>query len=167
MNASYTRKIATLGLLTALCIILGYVESLIPINVAIPGIKIGLTNIVILFCLYRLDTKSALFINIMRILIVGFMFGNGLSIIYSLCGGILSFIVMLFAKNKLRLRLLSVSILGGVFHNIGQILACMLLIKTYSVLYYLIILYFTGMLSGAIIGLIGYLMIKRVPQTDI
>ena len=167
MKQITTKTVATIGLLTSLCVILGYVESLIPINLAIPGIKIGLTNIVVLFALYRLDIKSALLINIARILIVGFLFGTGTSIIYSLSGGLISFTVMLLAKKVFSLSLFSVSILGGIFHNVGQILACMLLLNTYSVLYYLVILYFTGIFSGATIGFIAYLILKKVAHYEI
>ena len=159
------KKIAIPGLLTALCIILGYVESLIPINLLMPGIKIGLTNIVVIYALYALDAKSALLINILRILIVGFLFGNGISIIYSLSGGILAFIIMLAAKRA-GLFMPTVSILGGIFHNIGQLLACMVLLKTYTVLYYMIVLFFAGIISGGIVGLLAILILKRIPYYE-
>lgn len=157
-----TQKIAIDGLLVALALVLGYVETLFPVNFAIPGIKLGLTNIVVLYALMAVGEKDAFVINVARILITGFLFGNGVSIIYSLAGGMLAYFVMLFAKELLKLHILTISILGAVFHNLGQIIVAMLLLKSVSVFWYLIVLWFSGILAGILTGLISGIIIKRV-----
>ena len=125
-----TSKIAKYGLLIALAMILSYVESLVPAFFAIPGMKLGLTNVVVLFALYAMDFKSAIFINIIRIILVGFLFGNGMSILFSLAGGLLSGVVMMLLKRFSPLQIITVSIAGGIAHNLGQILMAMILLQT-------------------------------------
>lgn len=159
-----TSKIAKYGLLIALAMILSYVESLIPAFFAIPGMKLGLTNVVVLFALYAMDEKSAILINIVRIFLVGFMFGNGVSILYSLAGGLLSGAVMMLLKRLLSLRIVTVSIAGGIAHNLGQILVAMLMLQTKSIAWYLIILWFSGIGAGIVVGIISSEIVKRLSK---
>ena len=113
------KKTAYLGLFAAIAIIFGYVESLIPFFAGIPGMKLGLANLAVLFVLERYTWKEAALVSIVRIFIIGFMFGSGSSIMYSLAGATLSLIVMVFVKNKIGFGQLGVSVAGGVSHNIG------------------------------------------------
>ncbi len=156
-------RLTLYGVLTALALILSYVEASLPAFVAIPGMKLGLTNIVVMFALYAMGEKAAGLINITRILIAALLFGSALSLAFSLAGGILSLIVMIIAKRTDKLSLVSVSVLGGLSHNIGQILVAMIVMNTRAIALYLPILWITGILSGIVIGVIGALIIKRVP----
>lgn len=155
-------RIAQYGLLIALALVMSYIEAQIPACFAIPGIKLGLTNIVVLYALYNMDYKSAIIINLLRILLVGFMFGNGWSILYSLAGGILSGLVMILLKRFTKLKIVTVSVAGGVAHNIGQILVAVILLETKAIAWYLLVLWFTGIAAGVIVGIIGAEIIKRV-----
>ena len=159
-----TSKMAKYGLLIALAMILSYVEYLVPAFFAIPGMKLGLTNVVVLYALYAMDDKSAILINMIRILLVGFMFGNGVSILYSLAGGVLSGVIMMLLKHFLPLRIVTVSIAGGIAHNLGQILVAMLMLQTKSIAWYLIILWFSGIGAGIVVGIISSEIVRRLPK---
>ena len=158
-----TQKIALYGVLTALALILSYVESQIPPLMAIPGMKLGLTNIVVLVALYNIDEKGALAINAVRIIIVSILFGTAMSLAFSLSGGILSYIVMVLLKKTDKLSITGVSIAGGVSHNIGQILIAMVLLHTHAIAYYLPLLWLSGIISGLAIGIVGALICSRLP----
>ena len=159
-----TKRIAEYGLLTALALILSYVESLFPAFVAIPGIKIGLTNVVVLYALYRLGNKSAICINLVRIMLVAAMFSGIMGLAYSLAGGALSGAVMIALKRTNKLSIVTVSVIGGISHNIGQIIVAMLLLQTKAIATYLIILWFTGIISGIVVGIIAAEIVKRVER---
>lgn len=154
-----TKKIVKLGLLLAVALILSYVESLIPFGFGIPGIKLGLANLAVLLCLYCLGTKEAVALNVMRILLAGFLFGNLYSILYSLAGGFSSYLVMWLAKRWDLLTINGVSVLGGISHNLGQILIAAFVVETAGVFYYIPYLLVAGVLTGWLIGLITKLMI--------
>lgn len=156
------RKTAYLALFLALALICSYVESLIPINFGIPGVKLGLTNIVVVLMLYTVGAKEAFGVSMMRILLVGFLFGNLFSICYSLAGGILSFLVMAGLKKWDRLHVISVSISGGLSHNIGQILLAAVIVSNFNILYYIPVLILAGVLTGLVIGLVSQEMILRL-----
>ena len=147
-------RIALLSMLLALALICSYVESLIPFYFGVPRVKLGLTNIVVLFALYLLGGKEAFAISIMRILLTAFLFGNLFSMAYSLAGGILSFIVMLLLKKYVKLNLLSVSVAGGISHNLGQLIIAAILVENYHVFYYMAILFVSGAVTGFLIGII-------------
>ena len=164
MKDKRTKKIALYGLLIALALILSYVESLVPAFFAVPGMKLGLTNVAVLTALYCIDEKSALAINLVRILLVSFLFGNGVSFLYSLAGGLLSGIVMILLKKTGLFRMVTVSVAGGIAHNIGQILVAMAILETTALAYYLLILWFTGLASGVLIGIIGGEVTKRISR---
>ena len=136
-----------------------------PLFPAVPGIKMGLPNIIIVFLLYRRGYASAAIVSFLRIIMVSMLFGNAMALIYSLAGGILSFLAMAILKRLNFLSTVGVSVVGGVTHNIGQILMALLLLETAELGYYLVVLAVTGTISGILIGLCGALLIKRVPKT--
>lgn len=163
-----TKKIAVLGLCTAVALILAYVESLLPpLFHAVPGIKIGLPNIIIVFVLYRFGLKEAAVVSLIRMLAVSFMFGNMMALVYSLAGAFLSMLVMVLLKRLNILSVVGVSVAGGVFHNVGQILAAMILLGTAELGYYLVVLTITGTVSGIFVGLCGGVIEKRIPKNFI
>ena len=157
-----TKKIATYGVMAALAMILSYVEMQLPAFVAIPGVKMGLTNIVVIVALYKMGNKSAIFINIVRIIAVSLLFGTLMSFAFSFAGGMLSTLVMIFLKKTDKFSTVGVSVAGGITHNIGQILAAMLLLNTKAIIWYLPVLWLSGILSGLLIGLIGAIIVKRI-----
>ena len=158
------RKLTLLSVLTAAALILSYAESVLPpLFPSVPGIKVGLPNIVIIFVLYRMDVRSAISVSLVRICIAALLFGSPLSFVYSLAGAFLSLTVMALLKKLNILSTVGVSIAGGILHNMGQILAAMLLLQTVQIGYYFIILAITGTVSGLFIGLCGAFMIARFP----
>ena len=156
------KKTAYLGVMLALALICSYVEVLIPIPIGIPGIKLGLANIVIVFALYSMGIKEALVLSIMRVTISGFMFGNVIAIAYSLAGGLLSLLVMYFLKKTDKLSCISISIAGGIFHNIGQMIIATILVDNYYVLYYVPVLMIAGFITGACIGVVAQEVFLRI-----
>lgn len=158
------RHIAYLGLLLTLALILSYVESLIPVFVAIPGVKLGLANLVVLICLYAYPAKYALFLSIVRVIVAGLLFGNMFAILYSLAGALLSFSVMFLGKKLFKLGILGVSILGGVFHNIGQLLVAILVVSNYRIGYLFPYLLLSGILMGAFIGFISNMIVPYLKK---
>ena len=157
-----TKKLAMMGLFTALAMIFGYVEAILPISVGIPGVKLGLANIVVLFALYYLKPSEAFLINIVRIILVSFMFGNLSVMLYSLAGGVLSFGAMLLFKKSGKFSVYGVSVAGGVFHNVGQLLVAMLVLETMSLVYYGPVLLISGVVTVLVIGIVSSEVIKRI-----
>lgn len=155
-------KIAYWGVFLALALVCSYVESLIPISFGIPGVKLGLTNIVVILMLYTIGAKDAILISVLRIILAGFMFGNAFSIIYSLAGGILSFVVMLLLKNTGKLKILSISTAGGISHNVGQLIVAALVVENYNILFYVPVLIIAGIITGFLIGLLAGEIVFRI-----
>lgn len=156
------RNTAYLGMYLALALICSYVESLIPFYFGVPGVKLGLTNIVVVLILYTIGAKEAFGVSVMRILLAGFLFGNPFSIIYSLSGGILSFLVMYLLKHTEKLKVITVSVAGGLAHNIGQLFVAALVVENYHVLYYLPVLLIAGFVTGFLIGILSQEIIFRI-----
>jgi heptaprenyl diphosphate synthase len=156
-----TNKIAKLGLLLALALVLSYVEQLVPVPLGIPGAKLGLPNLVILLLLYTYGWKEALLVSVMRIFLSGFLFGGMSGILYSMAGAALSFLVMLLAKKCRIFSMTAVSILGGVFHNIGQLMVDCLVLNGFSIIYYLPLLLVCGLLAGGLNGILATQLYKR------
>nr|WP_296955454.1 Gx transporter family protein [uncultured Mediterraneibacter sp.] len=155
-------KVAMFGVFTALALIFSYVEAMIPINFGIPGVKLGLANLIVVIVLYKGDWKDALFIAVARIVLSGFIFGNLFSILYSLAGGLLSLLVMVLLKKTNAFSIAGVSIGGGAAHNVGQLLVAMFVVQTYQVGYYLPVLLIAGVLTGAMIGIVALEVVKRL-----
>ena len=164
-HKSTGRACALLGMLLALALLCSYVETLIPFNFGVPGIKLGLTNIVVILTMYLMGLKEALLVSVARIILAGFLFGNPFTIVYSLAGGILSFLVMVFLKNVLKLNIISISAAGGVFHNLGQLIVAALVVENINLLYYMSILFFAGLLTGVLIGIVSREILARLPES--
>lgn len=158
---SPTRKTAVLGLLIALSLMFSYIESVIPVPLVVPGAKLGLPNTLILLVLYTYGAKEAVLVNAARIMLSGFLFGNMFGILYSLAGAGVSFAVMLLAKKSTLFPMKAVSILGGVFHNIGQILVAAFLVSGISVMAYLPVLLVAGVVTGLCNGILAEMIYKR------
>lgn len=156
------KKTAYLGVMLALALICSYVEVLIPIPLGIPGIKLGIANIVIVFALYSMGIKEAFVLSVMRVTISGFMFGNVIAIAYSLAGGLLSLLVMFLLKKTDKLSCISISIAGGIFHNIGQMIIATILVDNYYVLYYVPVLMIAGFITGGCIGVVAQEVFLRI-----
>lgn len=163
-NKQKIKYVAIYGLLASLAIIVSYIERLIPMPIPLPGIKIGLANIVVIMGLYLLDTKAAFSLSIIRIISIGFLFGSIFSIIYSLFGGILSLFIMIIGKKINIFGIVGISVLGGVFHNLGQILIAIIILQTPSLIFYAPILIIAGCITGIIIGIAAGNSINRIPQ---
>lgn len=161
---SKSKTTAFLGVFTALALILAYVEFLLPpLFPSVPGIKIGLPNIIIVFLLYRRSAYSAIIVSLLRILLVAMLFGNVMALMYSLAGGVLSLLLMILLSRLNFLSTVGVSVIGGVSHNVGQVLMAMLLLETAELGYYLVVLTVTGIIAGVFIGVCGSVLIKKVP----
>lgn len=164
MKQNAAKKIAFLGLAASLSLLLSYVELLLPpIYAAVPGIKLGLPNIVILYLLYSLGLRYAAPVSLIRLCISSLLFGNAMTFAYSLAGALLSMLVMCILKKTGFLSEIGVSVAGGVSHNLGQILVAVLLLDTPQIAYYMIVLAITGTVSGIFIGLCGAYLIRRIP----
>ncbi|MDD7642610.1 MAG: Gx transporter family protein [bacterium] len=159
------QKTAYLGLCLALALICSYVEALIPIPIGIPGVKLGLANVVIVGVLYMTNWKDAALVSLSRVLLTGFFFGSLYSILYSLAGAFLSLIVMTCLKKTDQLHLISVSAAGGIAHNAGQFLVAALVLENYRILYYLPVLFLVGMATGVVIGIVVTGVLKRIPNS--
>ena len=159
---SSTRKLTRLALTVTFALILSYIESRIPTFVAIPGVKVGLANIVVIFVLYKFGIKEAIIISAMRVFLVSLLFGSPVSLIYSIAGAILSLTVMFFLKHLTPLREVAVSVCGGITHNISQIAVASIILETNVVVYYLPFLILSGTIAGIAVGVVAALLIKRV-----
>ena len=163
-----TKTLVFLSLFTAVAMVLSYIEAILPpIWSAVPGIKIGLPNIVIVFLLYRMSVKSAAAVSLVRILLSALLFGNAVTLLYSLAGAALSLAVMAILKKIDRFSMIGVSVLGGVFHNLGQILMAMLILETAEIGYYMIILTVTGTIAGVLVGILGALLTRYMASQSI
>lgn len=166
-SSQKTIYLALYGVLIALALVLSYAESQIPVFFAVPGMKLGLTNLVVVVALYKLGDKSAFSINLIRILLVSLLFGTVMSLWFSLAGGLLSTLVMIFLKHTNKLGVVVVSMVGGVTHNIGQLLVAMVVLQTKQLGWYLVILWFTGLITGALIGLLGGELVRRLDKIQL
>ncbi len=149
------KKVAFLGVFLALALVCSYIESLIPFYFGVPGMKLGLTNIVILLVLYYAGVKEAFVISVSRIFLAGFMFGSGFSILYSLAGGILSLLVMVLLKHTGKFQMISVSVCGGICHNLGQIIVAVFVVDNAYLFSYFPLLFVGGALTGFLIGILA------------
>ncbi len=157
-----SKKVAFYGLFLALALVASYLERLIPINLGIPGVKMGLANIVTMVMLYCVGWKAAVLISLARILLSGILFGSGFAMVYSAAGAALSILVMILLKKTNLFGCLGVSVAGGVFHNVGQILVAIAVLETTSLGYYLPVLIISGLAAGILVGILSGWLIKRM-----
>lgn len=163
MKSKKTKNVALFGMMVALAFTFSYLESLIPFNFGIPGVKLGLANLVVVVALYTMKPAEAFSIAVIRIFLAGLTFGNAYSIAYSLCGGILSFAVMLLLKRT-KLSMVGVSMMGGISHNIGQIIVAAIVMETARIAYYLPVLLVAGLATGLLLGVVSSLIVSRVEK---
>lgn len=159
-------RVVTFGVFAALALIFSYVEGLIPIQLAIPGVKLGLANLIVVIALYKVSWKETLLLAIVRVLLAGFLFGNLFSIVYSLAGSLVSLAVMMGLKRNGRFSVIGVSIAGGTAHNIGQLAVAMLVLESSSIIYYAPMLLVAGVLTGMVIGIAANEMLKRLVKIN-
>lgn len=156
-------KVAQYGLITALGLVLSYLESLVP-SLGVPGVKLGLPNIAIVFALYRLGWRDACIISLVRVFLVFLLFGNGAGLAYSVVGAALSLALMGLLKKTGKFSSVGVSVAGGVAHNGGQILVAMALLETSRLAWYLPVLWVSGTVAGVLVGIVAGVLVKRVPE---
>ncbi|MBR6657408.1 MAG: Gx transporter family protein [Oscillospiraceae bacterium] len=156
-----TKKVAMLGLTIALAMIMSYIEALVPLSFAVPGIKMGLANIVIIFVLYKIGTKEAILVSLIRVILVSLLFSNVMAMAYSISGAVLSLGIMWILKKTDKFSVIGVSIAGGIMHNVGQIIMAVILLGTEQIALYLPVLIITGTATGVVIGIVSGLVINR------
>lgn len=163
-----TKKVVFLGVLTSVALVLSYLEAILPpIMAAIPGIKMGLPNIVMLFLLYRFGVKESAMVSLVRLFIVALLFGNVMTLAYSFAGAALSLLLMAICKKTNIFSVVGTSVVGGVAHNLGQILVAIVLLDTVQLGYYMVVLAITGTIAGVFVGLAGALILKRLEKYKI
>jgi heptaprenyl diphosphate synthase len=156
-----------LGLTIALAMIMSYIEALVPLSFAVPGIKMGLANIVIIFVLYKIGTKEAILVSLIRVILVSLLFSNVMAMAYSIAGAVLSLSVMWVLKKTDKFSFVGVSIAGGIMHNVGQIIMAVILLGTEQIALYLPVLIITGTATGVVIGIVSGLVINRFRKIKI
>ena len=149
------KKIPYYGLFAALAILMGYVEMMIPVPIPIPGVKLGLANVIIIIMMYFMDTKSAFFVSLFRVFLSGLLFAGFAGLLYSLAGAMLSFAVMALLKKTGKFSIIGVSLAGGVFHNVGQVTVAALVVENVKMAYYLPFLLVSGVVTGILIGIVA------------
>ena len=163
-NRISTKKIALCGVLTALAMIFSYIESVIPIPIPVPGIKLGVANIAVITILYVLGVKEAIVINLLRIALTALLFGNVNSFLFSISGAVLSLTIMIIMKRLDFFSCIGVSVCGGVMHNVGQIIAAVFIMEIEAILFYLPVLIVSGVFTGVVIGVVSGIVAKHVKK---
>ena len=154
-------RVAYFGVFTALALIFSYIETLVPISFGIPGVKLGLANLIIVIALYKIPLREVYVLSIVRVLLSGVLFGNYFSIAYSLAGGLLSLTVMALLKKAGGFSVIGISIAGGVCHNIGQLVVAMI-VETFAMSYYMPVLLVAGLITGFLIGVVADQVLRRI-----
>ena len=156
------KKIAAMGLLVALAMVLSWVEQLVPLSVQVPGVKLGLANLAVIFALYRLGARAARSVSLLRVALVSITFGNAYSLWYSLAGAVLSLLVMGLLRKTGKFSLLGVSVAGAVSHNLGQIAVAAAVLGAASMAYYLPVLLVSGTAAGVCVGAVAAILVRRI-----
>ena len=162
MKQNYSYNVAFCGVMAALAISLGYLEVLIPFSIGIYGIKLGLANLAILAMLYLTNTKKALAVQLIRIVVCGMLFGNAVAFLYSAVGGIFSFVVMALLKKSNAFSPVGVSIVGGIAHNLAQMAVAVILVDNLKIAFYLPVLLIAGTVAGTLVGIITQTIVKKL-----
>lgn len=160
-------KVISFGVFVALALIFSYVEALIPVFIGVPGMKLGLANLIVVIALYKATKKETILLSIVRVLLAGFMFGNMFSILYSMAGAMLSLITMILLKQCDKFSVVGISIAGGTAHNMGQMIVAMLVIESYSIVYYAPFLLISGVVTGFLIGIVAKEMLARLTKINL
>ncbi|NLD10766.1 MAG: Gx transporter family protein [Clostridiales bacterium] len=163
-SAQRTRRLTMSAMYATLALIFTYVEFLIPYNVGIPGVKLGLANLVIIIALYEMDFRYAMAINLMRIALSGLLFSGIFAMFYSLAGGVISLIIMWLLMKTGKFSMIGLSMAGGVAHNMGQLLVAAFVVSNIKMFVYFPVLVFSGIGAGICIGIVAYVIDKRVPK---
>ena len=158
------RRVALTGMMAALALIFSYVEVLFPFNAGIPGVKLGLANLVPLIILYRMDARYAFAANLIRVILAGLLFSGLFAALYSLAGSLASFLVMYLLKKTRLFSVIGVSTAGGVFHNLGQLTVAMLAVSGPQLIHYMPVLIISGMIAGIIVGIGASILLDRIPE---
>ena len=158
------RRVALTGLMASLALIFSYVEVLFPFNAGIPGVKLGLANLVPLIILYRMDARYAFAANLIRVILAGLLFSGLFAALYSLAGSLTSFLVMYLLKKTRLFSVIGVSTAGGVFHNLGQLIVAMLAVSGPQLFHYMPVLIISGMIAGIIVGIGASILLDRIPE---
>ncbi len=161
-NRDRTQRVALCGLLIAMMLVLGFVESRIPIDAGIPGIKLGLSNGVLIFAVYMLDIPTAWMLMVLKVVLSGLLFGGFSKIMYALAGGVLSMLFMTGLSRVKSMRPITVSMVGGVMHNVGQVALAMILLHTNQLLYYMAVLMLVGLACGALTGIVAESVMRHL-----
>ena len=161
-NRDRTQRVALCGLLIAMMLVLGFVESRIPIDAGIPGIKLGLSNGVLIFAVYMLDIPTAWMLMVLKVVLSGLLFGGFSKIMYALAGGVLSMLFMTVLSRVKSMRPITVSMVGGVMHNVGQVALAMILLHTNQLLYYMAVLMLVGLACGALTGIVAESVMRHL-----
>ena len=164
MKKLTTRQLVTLSALVGVAMILSYIESMIPAFVAVPGVKVGLSNIATVFALYALGWPYAIIVSVVRVFLSALLFGNFVSLIYSLSGAAVALALMILLKRLDRFSSVGVSVAGGVGHNAGQIIAACIVMENAAISLYIIPLIISGTIAGVVIGLVAGNLVERVKK---
>ena len=163
-----TKKLTLLSIFTAVALVLSYIEMLLPpIYSAVPGVKIGLANIVIIFLMYKFSIKNAALVSVVRVVLISLMFGNAVILVYSLAGAVLSLCFMAILKKTNLFSVLGVSIVGAVTHNLGQVITAIILMETVQIGYYMVVLSISGTLAGIAVGIVSAYVLKYTKKFKI
>lgn len=154
------KQVAQFGILTAVALVLGWVERLFPIAPGIPGVKLGLGNTVLLYAIYMMRPRDALLLMAVKVVLSGFLFSSISGMLYSFAGGILSLAVMLLLQRGLKANILVVSIAGALAHNMGQILVALVFVLSRAVLSYVPVLVISGLVTGLLTGIVAKYVLK-------
>ncbi|MBR6542819.1 MAG: Gx transporter family protein [Anaerotignum sp.] len=159
------KKIPYYGLFAALAILMGYVEMMFPMPIPIPGVKLGLANVVVIIMMYFMDVKGAFFISLIRVFLSGLLFAGFAGLLYSLAGAMLSFAVMALLKKTGKFSIIGVSLAGGVFHNVGQVAVAAMVVENVKMAYYLPFLLVSGVVTGIVIGIVAKTALGYLKRT--
>lgn len=161
-----TKLVATYGLLIAIAFTLSFLESLVPINIGVPGVKLGFSNIVVMYALYSMKRVDAFAVSMIRILITGLVFSGAFSLSYSFAGGILSLVIMMLLYRLNKMSVIGVSVVGAVMHNLGQIIVAGVVMHTSRIIYYFPVLLISGVVTGVIVGILSGIIITRLNKIN-
>lgn len=161
------KKVAYYGIFAALAIMMGYVERLVPVPIPVPGVKLGLANVIIVIVIYFMGNKEGLGISVVRIIMAGLLFSGFASFLYSLAGAVLSYFAMVGAKKIKSMSIIGVSVIGGIAHNIGQIVVACAVVNNIKLIYYLPVLLVSGVLTGVLVGIVAKNALEYINKTGI